>query len=371
MRKPETIRTLVVEDDYLIREMVIGYLNELKYAVVGQASNGRQAIEMVQKLRPDVIVMDLRMPDMDGIQAAQYISNHCPTPIVVLTAYETFELLKQTSDAGVGAYLVKPSNTQELERAITIARARFDDMLQLRRMNQELESRNADLAAYSHTVSHDIQNFLQLIYGFAEALDRYYETMDREDLTTCATSIMRNVEKMNVVTKELLLLAEVRKTRALTRPIQDMGELVENALGRLAHLVEEFHPVIEYPEKWPVAMGYGPWLEEVWLNYLSNAILYGGAPPRIELGASEQLKGQVRFWVRDHGPGIALEEQAQLFKPFDDATQVKLEGNGLGLSIVQRIVEKLEGTVGVESVMGEGSTFFFTLPAIGTPPKLL
>ncbi len=371
MRKPETIRTLVVEDDYLMREMVIGYLNELKYTVVGQAVNGRQAIEMVQKLRPDVVVMDLRMPDMDGIQAAQYISNHCPTPIVVLTAYETFELLKQTSDAGVGAYLVKPSNTQELERAITIARARFDDMLQLRRMNQELEARNADLAAYSHTVSHDMQNFLQLIFGFAEALYRYHDTMDTEDLNTCASSIMRNVEKMNVVTKELLLLAEVRKTRALTRPIQNMDEIVESALTRLAHLVEEHHPTIERPDKWPVAMGYGPWLEEVWLNYLSNAIVYGGESPQIELGATEQSKGQVRFWIRDHGPGIPPDEQVQLFKPFDDASQIKLEGNGLGLSIVQRIVEKLEGIVGVESTLGAGSTFFFTLPAIGAPPKLL
>lgn len=112
-----------------------------------------------------------------------------------------------------------------------------------------------------------------------------------------------------------------------------------------------------------MAMGYSPWVEEVWVNYLSNALKYGGQPPRIELGATEQ-EGMVRFWVRDYGPGIAPEDQTRLFTPFTRLDQVTTKGHGLGLSVVQRIMDKLDGRAGVESdgVPGEGSLFYFELP---------
>jgi len=112
-----------------------------------------------------------------------------------------------------------------------------------------------------------------------------------------------------------------------------------------------------------VAVGYEQWVEEVWVNYVSNAIKYGGQPPRVELGAETQPHGLVRFWVRDNGPGISPEEQARLFTPFTRLDQACVKGHGLGLSIARRIVERLGGQVAVESAVGPGSVFSFTLPA--------
>jgi CheY-like chemotaxis protein len=83
--------------------------------------------------------MDLQMPDMDGIEATRRIQETSPTPIVALTAYDAPELVGKASKAGVGAYLLKPPNGKELERAMTIALARFDDMVELRRLNKELQ----------------------------------------------------------------------------------------------------------------------------------------------------------------------------------------------------------------------------------------
>ena len=111
--------------------------------------------------------------------------------------------------------------------------------------------------------------------------------------------------------------------------------------------------------------GYPPWVEEIWTNYLSNALKYGGDPPLIELGADTLPGGVVRFWVRDNGAGISHEKQAQLFTPFTRLSEARIEGHGLGLSIVQRIAERMGGQVGVESAPGEASLFFFTLPCIG------
>ena len=141
-------------------------------------------------------------------------------------------------------------------------------------------------------------------------------------------------------------------------------------------MIEKYQAKIIVPDAWPTVLSYGPWIEEVWVNYLSNAILYGGHPPHVELGfdvssAQPEIETQTkdaspltfRFWVRDDGPGLTVEEQARLFTPFTRFDQVRVKGHGLGLSIVRRIVEKLGGEVEVDSQMGQGSTFSFTLPS--------
>jgi AmiR/NasT family two-component response regulator len=144
------IRVLIAEDDYLIAQEIRELAQSAAYTVVGEADDGRQAVEMVQNLadtplKPDVILMDIRMPDMDGIEAAQRINACCPTPVVVLTAYDTQDLVAKASAAGVGAYLTKPPTLSELERGVAIAMARFEDLAELRRLNAELDARNQEL----------------------------------------------------------------------------------------------------------------------------------------------------------------------------------------------------------------------------------
>jgi len=233
----------------------------------------------------------------------------------------------------------------------------------LRQRTVELQARNEELGAYDHTVAHDLRSPLALIIGLAEVLERDYATMLDEERQKCLHDIVRNGYKMSNIIDELLLLAGVRTMEVEMEPL-DMASIVAEAQQRLAFLIEERQAEIILPDTWPVALGYGPWVEEMWANYLSNAIKYGGQPPRVELGATVQPDGMVRFWVRDNGPGLAPEEQAQLFTPFTRLDQVRTEGHGLGLSIARRIVEKLDGQVGVESEVGRGSTFSFTLPGV-------
>lgn len=142
----------------------------------------------------------------------------------------------------------------------------------------------------------------------------------------------------------------------------EMGSVVDEALQRLSVMIKEHGAEVVKPGAWPVAMGYAPWLEEVWVNYVSNAVKYGGRPPRIELGSMSRSDGTVRFWVRDNGHGLTAEEQSRLFQPSTRLEQHRITGYGLGLSIVRRIVEKLGGRVDVESEPGRGSTFSFVLP---------
>jgi AmiR/NasT family two-component response regulator len=140
MSQGKKVRVLMAEDDPLVSEMIRGTLEDLGYTVVGEAIDGRQAVELTGVLQPDVILMDIEMPGVNGIEATQQIYETHPTPVVMLTAYETPTLVERASLAGVGAYLVKPPRARELERAIIIAMARFDDLMKLRRLNEELQA---------------------------------------------------------------------------------------------------------------------------------------------------------------------------------------------------------------------------------------
>jgi signal transduction histidine kinase/DNA-binding response OmpR family regulator len=246
--------------------------------------------------------------------------------------------------------------------AIAITNAELVEAL--RRRTAELEARNEELDAFAHTAAHDLKGPLGYIVGFAKVLAQDYATMPEEQLSRYLHTIARSGSKMGDIIDALLLLASAHKLEDVELQQLDMADIVDEVLQRLAFMVEQYHAQIVLPDAWPLAMGYGPWVEEVWVNYVSNALKYGGQPPRVELGATMQADGTVRFWVRDNGAGLNLEEQARLFTPFTRFDQVRAKGHGLGLSIVRRIVEKLGGEVGIESEVGQGSIFSFTLPGI-------
>jgi two-component system sensor histidine kinase/response regulator len=171
------------------------------------------------------------------------------------------------------------------------------------------------------------------------------------------------------------LLAAVRQSDVKTGPIS-MANVVSSAKQRLSAMVSDAGAelILPDPTSWPKTIGYAPWIEEIWINYLSNAVKYGGNPARVELGADPDYgksaagRRMARFWARDNGPGIAAEDVPQLFNQFTRLDQMRAEGHGLGLSIVARIIEKLGGEVGVETKPGEGSLFYFTLPTVFVEP---
>ncbi len=247
--------------------------------------------------------------------------------------------------------------------AAAIANARLFQALRQRTV--QLQARNEELDAFAHTVAHDLKTSLARIVGFAETLEESYAEIPDEELRRYLYVMAQSGRKMSRVIDELLLLAGVRKMELKMRPL-DMASIVSEAIQRLADIIEVRQAKVVLPKSWPLALGYGPWVEEVWINYLSNGLKYGGRPPRVELGATAQADGKVCFWVRDNGPGLTPEAQARLFTPFTRLGQVHAEGHGLGLSIVRRIVEKLGGQVGVKSEVGRGSVFSFTLPAFNS-----
>ena len=239
---------------------------------------------------------------------------------------------------------------------------------QLKEEITEKEKLIGDLDAFAHTVAHDLKNMIGAIITCTDIMYTEIDKKNEEGMREINELILLSANKTLHVTKELLTLASVRQQDVQSTEV-NMGHIVKESISRIKDMIETSNAKIIVPESWPTALAYHPWIEEVWVNYLSNAIKYGGIPPVIEMGADElPLQQMVRFWIKDNGKGLNKNEQDQLFLKFSRLDPTRAEGHGLGLSIVKRIVEKLGGEVGVLSnaIAGEGSVFYFTLPSKST-----
>jgi signal transduction histidine kinase len=269
------------------------------------------------------------------------------------------DFLYRKSGMNSQGFSVAPENLEDLIRDA------FDDLqrskVQLGEHVAALQAQNKELDAYASTVAHDLKEPLAVMILTANVITRVTD-LTFEELQEYLQQIRSNAYQMNTIIDSLLLFAKVSRAEAPVERV-DMAWVVKNVRDRLSHMINEHQARLDLPESWPDAIGYAPWLEEVWANYISNALRYGGQPPRVELGASTQPDGMVRFWTRDNGPGLPPEAHARLFAPISQVNPMSTQGHGLGLSIVLRIVEKLGGQVGLESEAGQGNLFFFTLPA--------
>jgi response regulator NasT len=138
-------RVLIAEDETLVRMDLAEMLTDLGYSVVGQAKDGEEAVRLAGELQPDVTVLDVKMPVLDGISAAEKITEQTSSAVVMLTAFSQRELVERAQDAGAMAYLVKPFSADDLVPAIEVALARHEQIVSLRReiddLNDRLESR--------------------------------------------------------------------------------------------------------------------------------------------------------------------------------------------------------------------------------------
>lgn len=348
---------------------------------ISECYRGEQALDLLL-LNPsafDLVVVDYKLPGMTGLDLCrELIRQQFPLPVVILTGAGTEHLAVEALKAGVADYIIKDPGRGYLDllpivlpQAVRqyrdrLARQQAEETLrqsekELHRYSLELQARNEELDRFAQTVAHELQTPLANIIGFADTLRNYEMTEEERKKYTCL--IVEIGQKMSNIIHDLLLLTSVRKLNVQPTPL-DMNKVVAEAQTHLAGMVEQYQAKIIIPDSWPTALGYGPWIEEVWTNYISNAIKYGGRPPVVELGVTSQPDGMVCFWVRDNGAGLTPDEQDQLFKPFTRLKDAKIKGNGLGLSIVRHIVEKLGGQVGVtgQNSQAEGATFSFTLP---------
>lgn len=365
---------LIIDDNPTNLSVLVDYLEDCGFEIM-VARDGEIGLERAKIANPDLILLDVMMPGIDGFETCQRLKADVKTqeiPIIFMTALsDTVDKVKGF-ELGAVDYITKPIHQEEvlarinthitlrhLQQQLEVKNVELETKnLELEAKNAELEAKNAELDAFSYTVAHDLKNPLSHLIGMSDLLQNEFSESLSKQGCQCLQHIFKSSQKMIEIINALLLLASVSKQAVKLVPL-DMGEIIYRVQQRLSSMLQQYEGEIIMPKEWPVALGYAAWLEEVWVNYLSNGLKYGGESPRLELGA--RLEGEViRFWVRDNGQGLTQEAMNKLFTPFTRLHKTS-EGHGLGLSIVERIVEKLGGKVGVESEVGVGSVFYFTL----------
>lgn len=191
---PSTTRVVIAEDEALIRLDLKEMLEEEGYSVVGEAGDGETAVKLVEETRPDLVILDVKMPVLDGISAAERIAGEKLAPVLMLTAFSQRELVERARDAGAMAYLVKPFTKSDLVPAIEMAVSRFQEL-------RALEGEIADLSLRLETrkLVDRAKSVLQTKYGLTEpAAFRWIQktSMDRRmSMQAVAQAVIEEVSE--------------------------------------------------------------------------------------------------------------------------------------------------------------------------------
>ena len=353
---------LIVDDKPQNLRLLSDFLAEQGFDLMLTRS-GAQALDKVRLATPDLVLLDLRMPEMDGFEVCRRLKADPATadiPVIFMTAEDDIKAKVEGFALGAVDYITKPVQREELV-------ARIQHHLQLHRLQneltyktRELSLKNTELEAYGHTIAHSLKTPLAAATRFLEILAKYKADNLSQEQRHLLNQAQSALSTTGAAIDALLLLSTVAQQSVPLHAL-DMGAVVAQALSQLADLRARSHAEVHLPKAWPQALGYAPWVGEVWLNLLSNALKYGGAPPRLEVGG-ERDGVQIRFWVRDNGEPLSEEQRQRVFVPFTRLHQERATGHGLGLVTVQRIVSKLGGTVEARAAPGGGNEFSFTLP---------
>ena len=222
-----------------------------------------------------------------------------------------------------------------------------------------LTRRNMELDAYAHTVAHDLKSALTGISGFSDILIDENLKLGQDERREYIKIIAEDSKKMDTIIKELLLFASIDKIDIELKKFS-MKEVIDGACSRLKFQIDQVAANISIKNIIDCT-SYPAWVEEVWYNYLSNALKYGGDKPEIIISSAKTKDGYIKYSVTDNGPGISAELKETLFEESGTSKIDPAKGTGLGLSIVKRIIGKLDGYVSVDSNLGKGSEFSFYL----------
>jgi hypothetical protein len=319
----------------------------------------------------DLLLTDLMMPEMDGIALLQTAREKDANLVgIIMTGEGTIATAVEAMKSGALDYILKPFRLKAilpvLERALALRRLRLENAAlerQIRERTAELEATNKELEAFSYSVSHDLRAPLRHINGFAELLvTSTNSTLSAED-RHCLDRIISSSKQMSLLIDDLLNFSRMGRTE-MRRTRFNLGDLLEKVIHELQPETEGRH-IVWKKNLLPEVMADPPLLRQVFTNLLLNAIKYTRPrdPAEIEIG-SQNGPDEVIIFVRDNGVGFDMQYADKLFGVFQRLHgREEFEGTGIGLANVRRIISRHGGRTWAESKLGEGATFYFSLPS--------
>ncbi len=355
---------LIVDDNPNNLKVVAGVLKENGYDF-RMAKSGKLALNILEKTKPDLILLDVQMPEMDGFETCKRIKvdvSNTMIPIVYLTANTDSESIKKAFSSGGVDYVTKPFNPVELL-------ARIHTHIQLKKQAEELELQNATKDKFFSIISHDLKNPIASIIGFSELLKENYNEIERSKVGSFATII----NKSSTFTLDLLqnLLEWSRIQTGSIKSVKtnfNLSDLIKTIVESFEAQVTAKDIEIRINFSSDLNVHADPkMIATIIRNLLANAIKFTPNGNSIIISTEEKIiknKNVIETIIKDTGVGISEENRKKLFKietNYKSLGTNKEKGTGLGLILCKEFITQNNGTIRVESKKNAGSSFIFTL----------
>ncbi|MDI6736599.1 MAG: response regulator [bacterium] len=394
MENQEKVNVLLVDDEpanLLSMQNVLAGLGEN----IVCANSGKEALKCLLQEDFGVILMDVNMPELTGFETAGLIRQRprfAHIPLIFMSATNITEMDRNKGYLfGAVDYIVLPILPEILQAKVAIfcdlfrmSRAYKQQVVELsvldkkleeqvndgKRLNQQLEAVNKELEAFSYSVSHDLRNALAGVVGSSEIiLDTYADKLDEEG-KGLLESLYEDAWRMNELIEALLKLSRLSRQEMKHEPV-DLTAMVETITQELWK-TEPKRQVKFTIGKDIMANGDSALLQVALQNLLSNAWKYSSKQPQIEIEFGTVLRedsplikgdrGLLVYFVRDNGVGFDMGQADKLFRAFSRLhTDAEFKGIGIGLTIVQRVIQRHNGRIWIEAKPNEGACFYWTL----------
>ncbi|MDH4208485.1 MAG: hybrid sensor histidine kinase/response regulator [Anaerolineae bacterium] len=373
----EAANILVIDDERGIREGCKRALTPAGYNV-DVAETGAVGLRKLREGSFDLVLLDLMMPGMSGMEALDRIHEVDPEIVaIIITGYATVEAAVKTIKKGAYDFISKPFTSDDLllvvnkgleHRRLRLETRRLqafeEEAKELSRANVELEKLDAMKSRFMLTVAHELRAPVAAIQGYLGLILDGYAGDDEQEMIKNAYERCGELLEM---LHDLLLLAHMKekatelkrkKTVSVSKTLEEVFTLLKAEAERKGLTFK-----VEIHQR-PEILADEEDLKQVWTNLISNGIRY--TPPGGTVVASlDERDGEVVGTVSDTGIGIAADDLPRIFEEFYRTHQAKEmveHGTGLGLPIVRQIIETYGGSIDVDSTLGQGTTFQFTLP---------
>ena len=368
------LKILVVDDEPGIRSGVTRILRNFRVDYpfmeepydfeVFEASTGEEGIKIIETNQPDIILLDNKLPGIQGIEVLEYIRKKQLNIIVVMiTSYASLELAVKATSDGAYDFIPKPFTPQELKSSVeNITKKIF-----LKKMTKTLQDTGRQIRfQFLSVLSHELKTPLNTVEGYLN-MAREHQLGDKiSDYDQIIERSLERIKGMRTLILDLLDLTKVTSDKAKREPTQvNLGQIARMAIDTMKpySIQRDIRITLHDPDN--IILCADPdEMEIIFNNLLSNAIKYNKDGGTVDC-ILEESDNQILITVKDTGIGMTDLERGKLFQDFVRIKNEKtrnIAGSGLGLSIVKKLTENYKGTITVSSIPDQGSTFIVTLP---------